>query len=83
MPKCKIERTVEGLVITYTCVCGSQVRLETYKKPDRLPVCFDCAIAVEPLQPTNSCYGSHNSGKRKQIKENVHSAQNRSGKTLF
>ena len=83
MPKCKIERTTEGLVITYTCVCGSQVRLETYKKPDRLPVCFDCAIVVEPLQSTNNCYSPHNSEKRKQNKKSVHSAQNRSDETLF
>lgn len=83
MAKCKIERTPEGLVITYTCLCGSRVRLETYKKPDRLPVCFECAIAVEPLPPSNRCYGSHNNIKRKQNKESVHSAQKRSYETLF
>jgi len=44
MAKVTIEKTSEGLVINYLCLCGQPLRLEIDVKPKRLPTCWDCAF---------------------------------------
>lgn len=90
MAKCRIERTDKGLIIHYTCKCGSRMRLETYKKPDRLPVCFECAIPITKLFPDllnktshNKLHVPTNKEKRKHNSKNVYSAQEAPDLTLF
>ena len=57
MAKVKIRTLETGeLEILYTCKCGEPSRFLTYKRPERLPLCFDCNIYCPPLDPPISEY---------------------------